>query len=196
MCLSAFTHYATADTSGNRCFRLAAVCLGLMCVLLLVAITVLWGKCTTERDQLQSSYNNLTVERDLLQTTYNNLTIEISQGTKCPSFSFNLYYFSFTERHWEDSKLFCRRRGGDLVIINSREEQEFLLNSLGSRYAWIGLTNDTGVWKWVDGTALTTGNSRSKNEDCAVMTGIVSAKVWDTKPCYSKLRCICEKSVS
>jgi cell division protein FtsL len=31
---------------------------------------------TKERDQLQTSYNNLTKERDQLQTSYNNLTIE------------------------------------------------------------------------------------------------------------------------
>ncbi|KAL7841308.1 hypothetical protein SRHO_G00249990 [Serrasalmus rhombeus] len=30
------------DTAGSRSYRLAAVCLGLLCVLLLTAITVLW----------------------------------------------------------------------------------------------------------------------------------------------------------
>ncbi|KAL7855918.1 hypothetical protein AOLI_G00195220 [Acnodon oligacanthus] len=41
------------DTAQSRCSRLAAVCLGLLCVLLLAASTVLWIKL-----------NNLTAERD------------------------------------------------------------------------------------------------------------------------------------
>ncbi|KAL7855928.1 hypothetical protein AOLI_G00195320 [Acnodon oligacanthus] len=65
--------------SGSRYYRLTAVCLGLLCVLLLTAITVLWIKFTTERDQLQTSYTNLTVERDQLQTSYTNLTVERDQ---------------------------------------------------------------------------------------------------------------------
>ncbi|XP_036789826.1 C-type lectin domain family 4 member E-like [Oncorhynchus mykiss] len=75
----------------------AAVCLGLLCVLLLAGIIGLsvqysnvsknssaaidqlqtsYNTITKERDQLQTSYNNLTKERDQLQTSYNNMTKE------------------------------------------------------------------------------------------------------------------------
>ncbi|KAI4892175.1 hypothetical protein NFI96_030878 [Prochilodus magdalenae] len=64
---------------GSRCCAPAAVCLGLLCVLLLVVITVLWIKFTKERDQLQSSNTNLTTERDQLQANYTNLTVERDQ---------------------------------------------------------------------------------------------------------------------
>ncbi|KAL7841327.1 hypothetical protein SRHO_G00250180 [Serrasalmus rhombeus] len=37
-------HNTGGDTAENRCSRLAAVCLGLLCVLLLAGITVLWIK--------------------------------------------------------------------------------------------------------------------------------------------------------
>ncbi|XP_042173057.1 C-type lectin domain family 12 member B-like, partial [Oncorhynchus tshawytscha] len=78
----------------------AAVCLGLLCVLLLAGIIGLSlqysnfsknssaernqlqtsnNNLTKERDQLQTSYNNLTKERDQLQTSYNNLTKERDQ---------------------------------------------------------------------------------------------------------------------
>uniref|UniRef100_A0A3B4BTZ5 C-type lectin domain-containing protein n=1 Tax=Pygocentrus nattereri TaxID=42514 RepID=A0A3B4BTZ5_PYGNA len=70
------------DIAESKCSRLPAVCLGLLCVLLLTAITVLWIKfnnLTIERDQLQTSYTNLTIERDQLQTSYTNLTIERDQ---------------------------------------------------------------------------------------------------------------------
>ncbi|KAI4874938.1 hypothetical protein NFI96_004529 [Prochilodus magdalenae] len=64
---------------GSRCCGPAAVCLGLLCVLLLVVITVLWIKFTLERDQLQTSYANLAKERDQLQTSYANLAKERDQ---------------------------------------------------------------------------------------------------------------------
>ncbi|XP_020324392.1 CD209 antigen-like protein E isoform X2 [Oncorhynchus kisutch] len=89
------------DSSGKRCFLVAAVCLGLLCVLLLagiIGLSVYYNRAindsedkrnnlfqsfslykinaTEERDQLQTRYNNLTRERDQLQTRYNNLTEE------------------------------------------------------------------------------------------------------------------------
>ncbi|KAF5893773.1 C-type lectin domain family 4 member E-like isoform X1, partial [Clarias magur] len=84
------------DNARSRCYRVTAVCVVLLCVLLLTAVTVLWIKFnnlntenkllqtsynsrTIVRDQLQTSYNNLTIERNQLQTSYNNLTIERDQ---------------------------------------------------------------------------------------------------------------------
>ncbi|XP_055765961.1 CD209 antigen-like [Salvelinus fontinalis] len=88
------------DSSGNRPFLVAAVCLGLLCVLLagIIGLSVYYNRAikdsedkrnnlsrscslyktnaTAERDQLQTRYNNVTKERDQLQTRYNNLTKE------------------------------------------------------------------------------------------------------------------------
>ncbi|XP_055765945.1 C-type lectin domain family 4 member M-like isoform X1 [Salvelinus fontinalis] len=64
----------------------AAVCLGLLCVLLLAGIiglsvyyVVIGHHNSTERGQLQTSYNALTEERGQLQTSYNALTEERDQ---------------------------------------------------------------------------------------------------------------------
>ncbi|XP_010863671.2 CD209 antigen-like isoform X1 [Esox lucius] len=64
----------------------AAVCLGLLCVLLLaeiIGLSVYYGiigcQYFIKRDNLQTSYNNLTKERDQLHTSYNNLTKETDQ---------------------------------------------------------------------------------------------------------------------
>uniref|UniRef100_A0A3B1JUS1 C-type lectin domain-containing protein n=1 Tax=Astyanax mexicanus TaxID=7994 RepID=A0A3B1JUS1_ASTMX len=66
-------------SGGSRCYRPAAVFLGLLCVLLLTAIILLRFKFTVEIDQLQTSNSNLTAEKDQLQASFTNLSAEIDQ---------------------------------------------------------------------------------------------------------------------
>ncbi|KAI4890222.1 hypothetical protein NFI96_008288, partial [Prochilodus magdalenae] len=265
---------------GSRCCGPAAGCLGLLCVLLLAAITVLWIKFTIERDQLQTNYTNLTVERDQLQTSYNNLTIEKDQlqtsytnltkerdqlQTSYTSlakerdqlqtsytnlttekdqlqtsytnlakerdqsqkerdefkkqfselethinqlgwryFNSSLYYISNETKSWEESKQDCIKRGADLVIINSREEQDFIETVRGDRTAWIGLicrlTKGGWSWKWLDNSTVDTGFwSRGQpyvHGHCAI-TGYGSDPVlnWYNFNCYDLQYWICEKRV-
>uniref|UniRef100_A0A3B4DP27 C-type lectin domain-containing protein n=1 Tax=Pygocentrus nattereri TaxID=42514 RepID=A0A3B4DP27_PYGNA len=204
---------ASGDTAENRCSRLAAVCLGLLCVLLLAGITVLWIK-----DRIQTSYTNLTIERDQLQTSNTNLNKERDQLQKerdgfqmflnleegWKYFNFSLYYISTEKKSWSYSRQDCRKRGADLLIINSREEQVLF----GSTEAWIGLTDShtEGDWKWVDDSALTTAfwwtgepNDYDRNEDCAITDykGVASERVstWADYPCNHPVVGICEKKL-
>ncbi|XP_076874377.1 uncharacterized protein LOC143524214 [Brachyhypopomus gauderio] len=205
----------------RRRLQMTAVCLGLLCVLLLVVIIVLWVKFTAERDQLQTRYSNLTVERDQLQTRNYNLTIEresvqrdrdriqlrlseidkaTEQGWMC--FNSSFYYISTEEKkNWSESRQDCRERGADLVIINSREEQNFVSMMRRDKQVWIGLTNTNQDWKWVDGTALMTeywrtGEPNGPNEHC-VSTGSGSDRVknWADYQCIRFFFWICEKSI-
>ncbi|XP_017571179.1 CD209 antigen-like protein C isoform X2 [Pygocentrus nattereri] len=256
-------HNTGGDIAQSKCSRLPAVCLGLLCVLLLTAITVLWIKfnnltierdqiqtsytsltrerdqlqtsytsVTTERDQLQTSYSNLTIERDQLQSSYSNLTIEKKQlqikNTNltiernqlekerdgfCEMlsklgwiyFSSSLYYISTEKKSWSESRQDCREKGADLLIINSRKQQEFISEAFGSSEAWIGLRDvDTeGVWKWMDKSTLTTkfwwtGEPNDYgNEDCAI-TGYKRAvsehlSTWADYSCDHLVVGICEK---
>ncbi|XP_029548765.1 uncharacterized protein LOC115150032 isoform X1 [Salmo trutta] len=68
----------------KRSLGVAALCLGLLCILLLAGIIGMGVNFTgqhycDESDQLQTSYNNLTKERDQLQTSNNILTKERDQ---------------------------------------------------------------------------------------------------------------------
>ncbi|KAL7841378.1 hypothetical protein SRHO_G00250690 [Serrasalmus rhombeus] len=210
------------DTAGSRSCRWAAVCLGLLCVLLLAATTVLWiklNKLTTEWDNLQTSYTNLTIARDQLESSYKSLTVEKDGLQQKLSylgineadlrgwiyFSSSVYYISTEKKSWSESRQDCRARGADLLIINSREEQDFTEMLRRGQIAWIGLSDqDTErVWKWVDGSALTTRfwgsgepNSRAGDEDC-VVTGHTSdpSQNWADYPCNAHFVWICEKRI-
>ncbi|KAL6466868.1 hypothetical protein MHYP_G00246720 [Metynnis hypsauchen] len=205
-----------SHTTGSRFYRLMAACLGLLCVLLLTAITLLWIKTY----RLQTSYTNLTLEKD----SYTNLTLEKdrlpTEGDKLQRklseienanqkgwlyFNSSIYYISTEKKNWRESREDCRRRGANLVIINSRKEQDFIEMLRRGQWAWIGLTDSAseGVWKWVDGSALTTGfwkadepNSRTGDEDC-VITGYVSdpVKNWADYSCKDDFVWICETRI-
>ncbi|XP_030643644.1 C-type lectin domain family 4 member F-like [Chanos chanos] len=133
---------------------------------------------------------------------------ELHPADRCVSkgwryFSHSVYYISTAKKSWSGSRQDCTDRGADLVIINSEEEQEFILRSVNGN-VWIGLTNTEGVWKWVDGTALSTGYwtrgqpSRSYNgeEDCVVSTEVHdSLKSWDDVFCSNAYSWVCEKRI-
>ncbi|XP_049328195.1 CD209 antigen-like protein E [Astyanax mexicanus] len=260
------TQQAESRSAGSRRYRLAAVGLGLLCVLLLTAITVLWiqfNHLTAERDQLQTSNTNLTAERDQLQTSYTNLTAERDQlqtsntnltaerdqlqtsnsnlaaerdhlqtsntnltaerdqlqaerdglQRRCSElaprdgwiyFSSSLYYVSTEEKNWTESRNDCRKRGSDLVIINSREEQVFINTLRKGQRVWIGLCDAESeeVWKWVDGSELITGfwgNGQPNNyryEDCGLCGyGSDPVKNWADYLCNRQLFWICEKRI-
>ncbi|XP_030643870.1 C-type lectin domain family 4 member E-like [Chanos chanos] len=120
-------------------------------------------------------------------------------------FNHSLYHIGFQWGNWSQSRQYCREKSADLVIINSREEQEFVDSLSKGSFAsfWIGLTDrDTeGVWKWVDGTALNTGywdggspSNLNGNEDCvATDHNFYSLKSWNAVSCSNRLSLICEK---
>ncbi|KAG7313924.1 hypothetical protein KOW79_022420 [Hemibagrus wyckioides] len=164
--------FKQSESSERKCYRLTSVCLLLLCFLLLTTITVLWikfsilsrekAKLETKRNHLQASCNTLTNERiqlleknDEFQKKSNNFVSLLTDGWRY--FNSHIYYISTAEKNWDESRQNCRGRGADLVIINSKEEHEFIRKQLRNSDSWIGLSDrdKEGEWKWVDGTPLT-----------------------------------------
>nr|XP_046274095.1 immune-related, lectin-like receptor 4 isoform X3 [Scatophagus argus] len=126
------------------------------------------------------------------------------------------YRFSTDRSPWEKARGECRSQGGDLVQIDSRMEQSFLVQRVSEKMNnpedkfWIGLTDsEEGRWLWVDGSPLNTSltfwyNTEPDNwtdedpdgEDCVRMgergqPGFLMC--WLDKSCKVPHRHICEK---
>ncbi|XP_027034627.1 asialoglycoprotein receptor 2-like isoform X2 [Tachysurus fulvidraco] len=182
----------TRSNEGNKrsgVYRLAAMCVLLLFVLLLTAVIVLWVKLVTERNLNKK----LKQERDQLQD------LNMQDKLKWKRFGSSLYYFTDL-KNWTESRQDCIERGADLVVINSKEKQDFIVNELQGSRKWIGLSDreEEGTWKWVDGTLLTNGHwgysqpDNKENEDCAEI-GLPERHNWNDRPCFEKQGWICEK---
>uniref|UniRef100_A0A8C6SM94 C-type lectin domain-containing protein n=1 Tax=Neogobius melanostomus TaxID=47308 RepID=A0A8C6SM94_9GOBI len=65
---------------------------------------------------------------------------------------------SKTWKTWDESQSYCRTENpfSDLVIIDSLQEQKFIHDHIKNYYDewhgfWIGLSNQSNIWVWVDG---------------------------------------------
>ncbi|PWA16213.1 hypothetical protein CCH79_00020106 [Gambusia affinis] len=123
-------------------------------------------------------------------------------ATFCPS----IYYISSAMKTWNESRKDCLERGADLVIINSREEQNFLREF--RERLWIGLTAGSGSgrdreWKWVDGTRLNTSywvpgepnNYENRGEYCVEIRNFQREDSWNDLHCGDENYWICERNL-
>ncbi|XP_067355000.1 CD209 antigen-like protein C isoform X2 [Channa argus] len=212
---------AFSEEKSKTCssFKVATVCLGLLCFLLMfavVGVSVFYARDvnqlsrelannTAEKQQLLANYQNLIDEKDKLQSSFNRA------GT-CPSdwrrFHCSCYFLSPIKGTWTTSKQQCVNKGAHLVIINSKEEMVFL-NQLGVRLKfWIGLNYSTSqkTWKWTDGGSLSTSywqqghpstpQSRNSAAFNSYQTSKRPAKSWTSELGSQNLQWVCEKELT
>uniref|UniRef100_A0A3Q2P7A1 C-type lectin domain family 4 member E-like n=1 Tax=Fundulus heteroclitus TaxID=8078 RepID=A0A3Q2P7A1_FUNHE len=126
------------------------------------------------------------------------------------------YKFSTRKSSWNESRDSCKDLGGDLVKIDSREEQMFLGRRASSLMEeeddrfWIGLTDseEEGRWLWVDGSPLETSFWSVREPDNRSKDGAPEANCvrmgergradhldsWFDISCYYLQKSICEKA--
>uniref|UniRef100_W5MKA9 C-type lectin domain-containing protein n=1 Tax=Lepisosteus oculatus TaxID=7918 RepID=W5MKA9_LEPOC len=185
-------------------YRLATVCLGLLCAVLLTIIIALSVNYTGVTESLSQANSRMKNELDWLKMENDSLQTKIKILNRgWVFFSCKCYYFSIDEKNWKDSHTACKKQGADLVIINNREEQEFIWRQTkGNKNKWIGLTDASmeGIWMWVDGSRLTTGywddnqpNNQNGIQDCVVADPKShSFQNWNDLDCNSSWQRICE----
>ncbi|KAA8578972.1 hypothetical protein FQN60_007011, partial [Etheostoma spectabile] len=113
-------------------------------------------------------------------------------------FSGSFYYKSSAAKTWQESRDAYLQKGADLVIVNSKEEQDFIIKFKNEM--WIGLTDSEteGTWKWVDGTPLNESYCNSgepnggKVENCLEIRYFDSENSWNDLSCSNSRNWICE----
>ncbi|XP_051540359.1 C-type lectin domain family 4 member M-like isoform X2 [Myxocyprinus asiaticus] len=119
-------------------------------------------------------------------------------------YQLSFYYLSSELKSWNESRRYCTERGADLVIINNREEQDFVRKISKGESVWIGLSDsdEEGTWKWVDSIKLTSGfwsagepNDHKGNEDCVITGSWLFSSGWADYPCNNAFKWACEKSI-
>ncbi|XP_016521421.1 CD209 antigen-like protein A isoform X2 [Poecilia formosa] len=162
--------------SGTKLLRMVAVGFGLLCILQ-VALNV--SLRLTLREYLQKGWLYF---RD------------------------SFYYMSSIKKTWNESRKYCQQEGADLVVINSREEQNFTTQYSRGRLTWIGLyeLGGTEQWIWVDGALLTDSywgpnepNRLEKvNPRCVEMRFFNTENSWNDISCTTENFWICEKETA
>ncbi|XP_012581596.1 PREDICTED: C-type lectin domain family 10 member A [Condylura cristata] len=134
-----------------------------------------------------------------------------SQTTCCPTdwleHGGSCYWFSHSGKPWPEAEKYCQLENAYLVVINSREEQNFVQKHLSASYTWMGLSDPEGVWKWADGTDYDTnfknwkpgqpddwhGHGLGGGEDCAHFH---PDGRWNDDACQRDYRWVCETGLS
>uniref|UniRef100_UPI0037E88770 C-type lectin domain family 10 member A-like n=1 Tax=Semicossyphus pulcher TaxID=241346 RepID=UPI0037E88770 len=132
-------------------------------------------------NRLQDKFNALTADKNLLENRNNELNNMIKDvqeerdrlkkrltelggcvsSSRCPAgwreINSRCYFLSTESKTWQDSRQYCQSKAADLVVINSEQEQRALyrLDRDSDLLFWIGLYDNAGTFKWVDGSALT-----------------------------------------
>ncbi|XP_007257419.2 hepatic lectin [Astyanax mexicanus] len=175
---------------------------------------------TRLKNDLQTQNRALQEEKRKLKSQLTNM--EDNCGQCLPNWvlmNSTCYFFAVSDtlprKSWSAGRLECTKKEADLLVINSKEEQEFITDTLKAlRYNlpfsyrngfWMGLKDEhtEGVWKWLNGTIMTEGywmdgepNDDMGIEDCAAVYPTINPmQSWNDVPCSHPLKWICEKEI-
>ncbi|XP_042362340.1 CD209 antigen-like protein E isoform X3 [Plectropomus leopardus] len=184
-------------TVQRRTFRIAAYCFGVLCFLMITGIILSSILLTLGHHHLQSRYEELSSNYSWLH--------KLMSSKWCPDgwrrFGCSCYFKSDEKESWEGSRDYCRQRGADLVVIDSKEEQKFVTELSVDGESWIGLQHrGSGYkWEWVDTSPLTDifwEQGLPENYDYrTAATCCNQQEQWRQNFYYNKKNWICEKKM-
>ncbi|XP_008943071.1 PREDICTED: C-type lectin domain family 2 member E-like, partial [Merops nubicus] len=103
----------------------------------------------------------------------------IGYGEKC-------FYFMEAEADWNRSQISCLTLGAHLATITTREELHFLLRYGSSLHYWVGLRReDSGPWKWFNGSLLNNLLYVRGEGQCAYIDGDGISSTWCSQKKFS-----------
>uniref|UniRef100_A0A5F9DRI6 C-type lectin domain family 4 member A n=1 Tax=Oryctolagus cuniculus TaxID=9986 RepID=A0A5F9DRI6_RABIT len=118
----------------------------------------------------------------------------------CPKnwkpFSSNCYLISTESKSWYESKHHCSTMEAHLLVISSKDEQDFIIQNLKNTLAYyVGLSDPEGQrhWQWVDETPYNAnvtfwhaGEPSDRNERCVILNYRRPLATWG----WNDIRCV------
>ncbi|MFM7440503.1 MAG: Calx-beta domain-containing protein, partial [Snowella sp.] len=94
---------------------------------------------------------NYTIADSSGNTVTGTVYIQVDNATPPPPPP-SVYYLT-TATTWTDAQAQAQSMGGNLVTINDATENQFLVNTFGGEWFWIGYTDqaEEGLWQWISG---------------------------------------------
>ncbi|XP_023815526.1 C-type lectin domain family 4 member C-like isoform X2 [Oryzias latipes] len=131
----------------KRFCRCEQWCLLVLCTVLSAGSIILSSYMVVNNYNLQMEVKELKKNSEELMSTFsaNNSRLqdemqqlrdenEAYDGQWCPEgwrrFGSSCYYKSTEQKTWTDSRSFCQKNGSDLVVVNSKEEQQHFKETL------------------------------------------------------------------
>ncbi|CAL8279786.1 unnamed protein product [Boreogadus saida] len=182
------------DVIPSKCQMWAVVVLlGLLSVVMLTRLLRLAVQHKTDMEQHFLTLKDLTEQRDALLCQQCCPDGWVKFGCKC-------YKTSDTHQSWNKSREFCVSHGADLVMVDSKEEMDFI--SWYRLYFWLGATDEAseGMWRWVDGTVLSLddpswsggGPQGGGDKNCLGRASEQNQLKWADRSCEETNRAFCE----
>ncbi|KAM9672847.1 C-type lectin domain family 4 member C-like isoform 5-T5 [Trichechus inunguis] len=124
----------------------------------------------------------------------------------CPTswspFQSSCYFISTELKNCTDSEKNCSEMGAHLMMINTKEEQQFIIQKLDGNFAYyVGLSDPEGKrqWQWVDQSPYNAkvtfwhpGEPNMHDEHCVIINYRDGNWGWNDAFCDVMQRSICE----
>ncbi|XP_044273112.1 asialoglycoprotein receptor 1 [Varanus komodoensis] len=164
------------------------------------------------RTRLLAQMHELRRNMRILNCDLENLKKNRTAGAEacCPrgwvAFRRSCYWHSKDRKTWEDARAECEAVDAHLAVIESYEEHRFVAEHVRPTSTWIGLTDSSGSWKWVDGSSFSFGKEQwcpnqpdnwyghglGSGEDCAHLT---QDSCWNDSHCTRTYGWVCEMEI-
>ncbi|KAG6922074.1 oxidized low-density lipoprotein receptor 1-like [Chelydra serpentina] len=189
-------------------WRLSAIILGPICLILLILVIVMAQQISQLSQKSEQELEVIEMENIILSDTLQQLTTGIADNCSTCEVDWDqcaasCYSFSVNTKSWHSSLDACTAMSASLVKIDTKKELEFLKHESSKRVYvsqrkkfhfrfWTGLNydNDIGNWTWADGSPFSFQVFRVPGaEGCVyIMKGDIH-----TQSCAKWEICICEK---
>lgn len=142
-----------------------------------------------------------------LECMKGNLTMKEKDWSCCPKnwkpFSLSCYFISTDIKNWTESKKNCSAMKSHLLVINTKEEQDFIIKNLDEKRGYyVGLSDPegNGAWQWVDQTPYNSsatfwhpGEPNNPSEHCVILNKPLQRSWgWNDVTCKDSHMSICK----